>query len=85
MDVISVRVPSELKKAMKEIDINWSEEIRKFIEKKVREYGKVKALEEIDSMLSDIPEVKVGTAKDYVLKEIAAKVWIYNSLRAVLC
>lgn len=66
MDVISVRVPKELKKMMKEININWSEEIRKFIEKKVKEYRKLKALEEIDTMLSDIPEVKAGTAKDYV-------------------
>ncbi len=66
MDVISVRVPKELKRMMKEIDINWSEEIRKFIEKRIREYRKLRALEEIDSMLSDIPEVKAGTAKSYV-------------------
>lgn len=38
MEVISFRIPSELKKEMKKIDINWSEEIRKFIEAKVREY-----------------------------------------------
>ncbi len=66
MDVISVRVPKELKKMMKEVDINWSEEIRKFIEKRVREYRRLKALEEIDSLLSDIPEAEIGTAKDYV-------------------
>ncbi len=66
MNVISVRVPKELKRMMKEIDINWSEEIRKFIEKRIREYRKLRALEEIDSMLSDIPEVKAGTAKSYV-------------------
>ncbi len=66
MDVISVRVPRELKKMMKEIDINWSEEIRKFIEKRIREYKRLKALEEIDTMLSDIPETKAGTAKGYV-------------------
>lgn len=34
MDVISIRIPKELKKSMKEIGINWSEEIRKFIEMK---------------------------------------------------
>ena len=66
MDVISVRVPRELKKMMKEININWSEEIRKFIEKRIREHRKLRALEEIDSILSDIPEVKAGTAKSYV-------------------
>ena len=66
MDVISLRIPEELKKAMKEIEINWSEEIRKFIEAKVKEYKKKKALEEIDAMLAGLPVVKKGTAKSYV-------------------
>lgn len=35
MAVISVRIPDELKAKMKELDINWSEEIRKFIEERV--------------------------------------------------
>lgn len=69
MDVISVRIPKDLKKMMKEININWSEEIRKFIEKRVREYRKLEALKEIDSMLSDVPEVKAGTAKSYVRED----------------
>jgi len=69
MDVISVRVPKELKRMMKEININWSEEIRRFIEEKIKEYRKLKALEEIDSMLSDIPEVRAGTAKNYVRED----------------
>ena len=66
MDVISFRIPEELKKAMKEIEINWSEEIRKFIEVKVREYKRKKALEEIDAMLASLPAMKKGTAKSYV-------------------
>ncbi len=66
MDVISVRVPKELKRMMKEVDINWSEEIRKFIEKRVREYKRLKALEEIDSLLSNIPKADVGTARTLV-------------------
>ena len=66
MDVISVRVPKELKRLMKQIDINWSEEIRRFIERKVKEYRRLKALEEIDSLLSDVPTAKAGTAKSYV-------------------
>lgn len=69
MDVISVRVPKELKRMMKETNINWSEEIRKFIEKRIRECRKLRALEEIDSILSDSPEVKAGTAKSYVRED----------------
>ena len=48
MDVISFRIPKELKKSIKELDINWSEEVRRFIEDKVREYKREKALEEIE-------------------------------------
>nr|CCE70606.1 TPA: hypothetical protein PAB0787.1n [Pyrococcus abyssi GE5] len=39
MEVGSFRIPRELKK-MKDVDINWSEEIRKFIEAKVGSTGK---------------------------------------------
>ncbi len=69
MEVISIRIPRELKKSMKEIEINWSEEIRKFIEKKVREYKRVKALEEIDAMLANLPKAEKETAKNYVRED----------------
>jgi len=51
---------------MKEVDINWSEEIRKFIEKKIKEFEKKRALDEIDAMLANVPEARKGTAKSYV-------------------
>jgi len=35
MEVISFRIPKKLKENMRELEINWSEEIRKFIELKV--------------------------------------------------
>lgn len=66
MDVISFRIPKDLKKSMKEIDVNWSEEIRKFIEAKVREKRRNKALEEIDAMLSGLPGAEKGKARNYV-------------------
>ena len=66
MDVISFRIPKNLKKSMKEIDINWSEEIRRFIEARVREEKRKKALKEIDAMLSGLPRAKKGTARSYV-------------------
>ncbi len=37
MAVITVRVPDELK--MRELDINWSEEIRKFIQRRIDQQG----------------------------------------------
>ncbi len=69
MDVISFRIPKELKRSMKEIEINWSEEIRKFIEEKVREYKRMKALEEIDTMLASLPRARRGTARNYVRED----------------
>jgi len=69
MEVVSFRIPKELKRAMKEIEINWSEEIRRFIEIKVREHGRKKALEEIDAMLSGLPGAERGTARNYVRED----------------
>ncbi|ANF23336.1 hypothetical protein [Thermococcus piezophilus] len=66
MAVVSVRVPDELKAKMKEVNINWSEEIRKFIESKIREYNRKKALEEIRTLLKDVPGTEKGTAAKYV-------------------
>ena len=68
MEVISFRIPKELKKNMKEIDLNWSEEVRKFIEDKVREYRRKKALEEIDELLKDV-KTELGTAAKYVRED----------------
>ncbi|RLI89529.1 MAG: hypothetical protein DRO98_00825 [Archaeoglobales archaeon] len=69
MEVISLRIPKDLKKAMKEIEINWSDEIRRFIEAKIREYRRKRALEEIDTMLSTLPRVEKGTARNYVRED----------------
>lgn len=54
---------------MKEVEINWSEEIRKFIEEKVREHRRMKALEEIDAMLTGLPRARRGTARNYVRED----------------
>ena len=69
MEVISFRIPKELKKSMKEVEVNWSEEIRKFIEEKVREHRRMKALEEIDSMLAGLPGARRSTARKYVRED----------------
>jgi len=68
-NVVSFRIPPELKKRMKEIDINWSEEIRKSIEAKIIEYRKKKALEEINAMLSNLSGAEKGTAEKYVRED----------------
>jgi len=47
-EVISIRVSREIKIKMKKIPINWSDEIRKFIEKKIREYELLELLNKIE-------------------------------------
>ena len=69
MEVISFRVPKKLKEYMKEVDINWSEEVRKFIEEKIREYERNKALKEIDAILAKLPEAEKGTAQKLVRED----------------
>ncbi len=68
-EVVSFRIPRELRERMKNVDVNWSEEIRKFIEAKVREHMRKRALEEIDSMLERLPAAERGTAAKYVRED----------------
>ena len=69
MEVVSFRIPKELKRSMRRVEVNWSEEVRKFIEAKVRECMGRKALEEIDAMLADLPQTERGTARRYVRED----------------
>ena len=45
---MSVRLPEETKKKMKELDIDWSDYIRKAVEEKIREAKRKKAAESMD-------------------------------------
>lgn len=69
MDVISFRLPKEVKENMKKVDINWSEEIRKFIERTVRNYKKEQSIKKIDAMLKILPGADKGTASKYVRED----------------
>lgn len=69
MEVISFRIPKELKERIKDVDLNWSEEVRRFIEERMREYKREKALREIDAMLKDVSSSERGTASRYVRED----------------
>ncbi len=66
--VISVRVPRELKEKMELLrnSINWSEEIRRFLEARVEELYRVKVLKEVRKVIEQLPEVPQGTVVGYV-------------------
>ncbi len=55
--VISIRVPRRLKEEMDKLsdEVSWSEEIRRFIETRIREIKKRRALEKIDRIVESLP------------------------------
>ncbi len=69
MEVFSIRIPKEIKQKMKETEINWSEEIRKFIETRIKEYQKKKALEEIKKLHEKLPSTEEKVAAKYVRED----------------
>lgn len=50
VNVITVKVPSELKKKMKQVQINWSEYIRECVQKKIDEQKLRAASEKLDEI-----------------------------------
>jgi len=64
--VISVRVPRELKDKMREIKVNWSEEIRKFIEQTIANYEAKKTIQEVKKVLRDVEEIPPGTIAEWI-------------------
>ncbi len=50
VDVITVKVPSELKKKMKQIEVNWSQYIRECVQKKINEQKMRAASEKLDQI-----------------------------------
>ena len=65
---LSFRIPKEIKKRMDKLrgTINWSKEVRRFIEKLVKEYEQIKAIEELEKHIESIPTSPRGTAAKYV-------------------
>jgi len=50
VDVITVKVPKELKAKMKQIDVNWSEYIRQCVQKKIDQEKRTAASDVLDEI-----------------------------------
>jgi hypothetical protein len=50
VDVITVKVPKELKAKMKQIDVNWSEYIRQCVQKKINQEKRKTASDALDQI-----------------------------------
>lgn len=44
----TIRIPQELKEKMKKLNAEWSEEVRSFIEQRVKHLELIKTIEEIE-------------------------------------
>ncbi|RLE96126.1 MAG: CopG family transcriptional regulator [Thermoprotei archaeon] len=68
---VSFRVPRELKMKMDRLreHINWSEELRRFVENRIREYEQQRAIEELEELIKRLPPSPRGTAHEYVRED----------------
>jgi chromosomal replication initiation ATPase DnaA len=69
MSIITIRIPRELKEKMRKININWSEEIRKFIACRIDEEVRRKQIEEVIAMLKRTSSVEKGFAEKSVRED----------------
>jgi len=69
--VISIRVPRRLKEKMDRLksQVNWSEEVRKFLEYRVEQLYRKVVLEDIREIIEQVPESKKGTSARYVRED----------------
>ena len=68
MSVVSVKVPSRVKKEMEELRnrIEWPAEIRKFIESRVEQARREENVDSVERVLKTMPPVQKGTAAKLV-------------------
>ncbi len=69
--VVSVRIPRKLREEMDKLRdiVDWSEEIRRFLERRVEELKRVKVLKEVRRVIEELPEVPRGTVTGYVRED----------------
>ncbi len=71
MVVVSIRVPKELKEKMDRFRdrVDWAEEIRRFIEERVRELEREEVLRKVEELLRDLPTQPRGFAAKLVRED----------------
>jgi hypothetical protein len=70
-DVVSVKVPREVKKEMEKLSgkINWAEEIRGFITNRIRLVQAEENLKRLEESISKLPELPEGTVSSLVRED----------------
>jgi len=68
---VSFRIPRKLKEKMDALrgEVNWSDEVRKFVEAKIAELERKRLLEKIDRVVESLPELPQGTVVKLLREE----------------
>jgi hypothetical protein len=68
---LSVRLPDQLKKGMEHLRdrVNWNEEIRQFIRRKIEEERKRVLLKQLEARITQLPKAPRGTASRLVRED----------------
>jgi len=71
MSVFCVRIPKEIKEKMDKYRdrVTWSEEIRRFIEKRIKEIEREEALNRVRRMLEKMPIQPEGSISSIVRED----------------
>ncbi len=67
--VIGIRVPKELKEELERLGINYSDEVRKFLTKLVREKRAEKLIKEIDNFMARIKPIKENLVAELIRED----------------
>ncbi|MCG3260269.1 MAG: hypothetical protein H7644_11010 [Candidatus Heimdallarchaeota archaeon] len=68
---MSLKIPEELREKMRKLkdQVEWSKEIREYIQKRIREIEGKKKLEEVHEMIKKTSSSPLGTARKIVREE----------------
>lgn len=58
----TVRIPRELKEKMKKLPVEWSKEVRSFIEEKVKHLELIRAIEDVE-LRADRRKLRIDSTK----------------------
>jgi hypothetical protein len=69
--VISIRVPPDIKQEMEKLktEINWNEEIKSFLRKKIEDRKKKITIERTIRIIETLPETPKGTSAKMVRED----------------
>ncbi len=82
--IIGIHIPRRLREKMDSLgNINWSEEVRRFLEERVEELHRRKVLEEVHRVVEQLPEVPREIVTRYVRKDRDSH-WCFSTSKVPL-